>query len=229
MSIAILCPTRGRPEQFKRMVESVKKTSLIDVRIYSALTLKDFKKYDTNGISFNPCQEDETTVYKWNYLSSHAYCGHEEVKLFMLGADDTIFATPDWDKALLDHYNNLENKIHVYALQDSRDPEGTPHPIVTREYIDAMGYFMPPIFLHWFIDTWTVEIAKSNNCFTHLKDFELIHDKPSDNGQADETHNRIRRMGWHERDKYVNDTCHHFLEFEKNRLGAIIRHKHGEV
>lgn len=162
---------------------------------------------------------DVPTSFMWNELAKVAM-KHPEHKLFMLGSDDIIFSTKGWDKALIDHYNALENKIHVYALQDSRDPDGTPHPIVSREYIEAMGYFVPPIFLHWYIDTWTVEIAKANGCFTHMKDYLLVHDKPSDRGEGDETHNRIRRNGWKQRDDYVNETCQRYLDQDKMRLST---------
>lgn len=165
--------------------------------------------------------ENLPTAHKWNLMAENAL-QNSSAKLFMLGADDMIFETPGWDKALIDHYNALENKIHVYALRDSRDTDGTPHIIVSRDYILAMGYFVPPLFLHWFIDSWTVEIAKANNCFTHLRDFKLTHDKPSDRGQPDETHSRIREWGWHERDKWVAEKMAHVLEGEKKRLGGFI-------
>lgn len=216
--ISILVPSKGRPAYCKRMLESVGHTVECDGRVMLALDRRDTDLYQ----EYVPCDlivpDGLPTVHKWNLLAKKAmeYSSHN---LFMLGADDIIFSTSGWDKAIIDHYNALENKIHVYSLCDSRDPSGTPHPIVTREYIEAMGYFLPPIFLHWYVDTWTVEIAKANDCFTHMKDYLLVHDKPSDSGQSDETHNGIRRMGWHERDKYVNDTCQHFLEYEKLRLG----------
>lgn len=212
--IAILCPTRDRREQFKRMCESVSKTSR-NVKILSGSNGND-------PYAHYAFPTDYPTVAMWNYLASEAM-KNPEIKIFMLGADDMVFSTPGWDKALIDHYIALDNKIHVYALRDSRDAEGTPHPIVTREYIEAMGYFLPPIFLHWFVDTWTVEIAKANGCFTHIKEFELIHDKPSDKGNADDTHNRIRRMGWRERDGIVSDSCQHFLEYEKLRLAKAFQ------
>lgn len=208
--ISILCPTRGRPAQFKRMCDSVNSTTTSKVKILAC----------SNGNDDYVPQValDMPTVHMWNGLSRLT-----DSNLVMLGSDDIIFSTPDWDTTILDHYNSLENKIHVYALRDSRDPDGTPHPIVTREYIEALGYFMPPIFLHWFIDTWTVAIAKANQCFTHFKDYELIHDKPNDRGQADNTHNHIRRMGWHERDTVVDKECKHFLECEKNRLSRFMK------
>lgn len=222
--IALLCPTRARPEQFKRMCRSASNTAKLSRYIYVAVSLEDKEFYHQQwNIIITP--DGMPTVHKWNLLAQEAM-KVPEVKFFMLASDDMIFSTPRWDKSLLDHYSALENKIHVYALRDSRDPLGTPHPIVTREWITALGYFIPPLFLHWFGDTWTVEIAKFNGCFTHLTDYELIHDKPSDKGNADETHNHIRRMGWHERDKYVNDTCQHFLEHEKRRLAKIIMDNH---
>lgn len=239
MTIALLCPTRGRPEQFKRMVESAQKTATTDFVVWNAFSEGDLSDYRPSFIrpsgsflGYAPMHcygEYAPTVHKWNDMAVDAmkYGGEEDrIKLFMLAADDIIFETPGWDKALLDHYNALENKIHVYHLRDSRSDNGTPHPIVTRDYIDAMGYFLPPIFLHWFVDTWTVDTARYNNCFTHLKDFVLRHDKPSDKGQPDETHLGIRRMGWHERDTYVNATCQHFLESEKVRLAKHMSTKH---
>lgn len=213
--IAVLCPTRNRPEQFKRMKKSVEATS-DGVLICAASN----DPRDTYVRNFFPL--DMPTVHMWNVMAKDIY-DNTDIKLFMLGADDTVFSTPLWDKALINHYNKLENKIHVYALQDSRDVEGTPHPIVTREFIDAMGYAFMPIFLHWFVDTWTVDIAKANHCFTHLSDFELTHIKPSDHGKADETHTRIRRNGWFERDAYVNDFCKHIKTSEKLRLAYIIQ------
>lgn len=233
--IALLVPTRGRPEKFKRMCESAFKTASNkdNVSVLAALTeddeTKELYKHEYSGSVFSFIHPESTTVYKWNWLAGFAqaqcFDGEFTNKLFMLAADDIIFETPGWDKALIDHYNALENKIHVYALRDSRDPDGTPHPIVTREYLEAMGYFVPPIFLHWFVDTWTVAIANSNNAFTHLKDFLLTHDKPSDRGQPDETHTGIRARGWHSRDHQLAKSHCRFLEYEKMHLYLAM---HGE-
>lgn len=210
MSIAILVPTKGRPQQFERMVESANSTSSTRPTIYEAKSGKDVPEW-------------LPTVHKWNLLAEKAFKdGH---KLFMLGADDMIFKTNGWDTALLDHYNALENKIHVYHLQDSRDKDGTPHVIVTREWIEAMGYFLPPIFLHWYIDSWTVEIAKCNGVFTYMRDYLLEHDKPSDKGEADATHTGIRAQGWHERDQYVAKVMFPWLLTEQRRLRDIIEYQ----
>lgn len=209
--IVILCPSRDRPEKCLRMIKSVKgKASIL-----AAVSPEDDERYGFVNRSVMP--ELLPTAQKWNYLALQAM-GNPDNKLFMLGSDDMYFETDGWAEALINHYNSLENKIHVYALQDSRDSQGTPHPIVTREFIDAIGYFVPPVFLHWFVDSWLVDIGKSNQCFTHLRDFKLVHDKPSDDGKADTTHNGIRSYGWRERDSYVAESCKYFLDCEKARL-----------
>lgn len=229
MSIALLCPTKGRPQQFKRMMDSVAKTTSRHAVILMATNPEDWHEYKAvNGIVGYESwimPDVMPTAYKWEILAKKAISARfngKKISLFMLAADDMVFQTPLWDKALLDHYNALNNKIHVYALQDSRDIDGTPHIIVTREWIEAMGYFVPPIFLHWHIDSWTVEIAKANGVFTHMKDYLLMHDKPSDQGKPDATHTGIRAMGWRERDQWVADHCQYFLEYEKLRLKAAL-------
>ena len=223
MSIAILVPTKGRAEKFRRMVDSACKTSDALIQVYCAVSLEEQSKYKEciSGVKTNVFmatgQEYLPTVAKWNMLAELALKDSSN-KLFMLGSDDIIFSTPLWDKALLEHYAALENKIHVYHLQDSRDKDGTPHVIVTREYIEAVGYFLPPIFLHWYIDSWTVEMAKSAGVFTHMRDYELIHDKPSDSGNPDATHNGIRAQGWKKRDDYVAEKMQSWLGMEKDKL-----------
>jgi len=229
MTIAILTPTKGRPAQFRRMVESVEATTDTPVVVEMGYTLGDVSyglhQYDRTQVVTTTFPDGLPTVYKWNYLADFAF-KNPDIRLFMLGADDMIFATPGWERALLDHYNKLEEKIHVYSLQDSRDKEGTPHIIVTREYIEAMGFFLPPIFLHWMIDTWTADIAKRNNIFTYMTDYLLVHDKLSDKGQPDETHKGIRGMGWRERDQQVDKQCARYKEVLRDQLRMAIENKY---
>lgn len=216
--ITIICPTRGRPELCKRMVESALSTAEGKINIYLGIAGGTNEIYDNIKNEVQKFSVGELpTVAVSNFLADCCINNTSSKLLAMIG-DDVIFSTKGWDTALLAHYNKLENKQHVYSFLDSRSNEGTPHPIVTREYVETMGYFMPPLFLHWFADTWTVDIAKYAGCFTHLKDFLLVHDKPSDRGVSDATHNRIRDMGWHYRDSYVATKCRHFLEVEKKKL-----------
>lgn len=223
--ISLICPTRGRPEMCKRMVASARANSYSKIEVLLGIGGEDtentFKEnyygYDITGIDQTILTGTFPVVYVVNDLARWA-----NGDIIFLAGDDTVFATPGWDKAIQDHYDALVNKIHVYSLLDSRGENGTPHPAATRQYVKAMGYFYTPIFNHFYPDTWLVDIAKSNGCFTHLKDYLLIHDKPSDKGIQDETFKRVRASGWLNRDQKVNETCQHFLELEKQRLGKVM-------
>jgi hypothetical protein len=222
MTIALLVPSKGRATLCNRMIQSAFRTTTRKIHVYVCVTTEEFCEYtDTIKIPESDrfgavivTMPDCPTVHRWNRLAELALM-QKDTQLFMLASDDVVFSTPCWDEALLERY---DNKPHVYHLQDSRDSNGTPHPLVTREWIDVMGWAFPPIFLHWFLDSWTVEIAKANNCFTHLKDYLLEHLKPSDHGVGDATHNDIRRRGFHDRDLWVNAHCQDILQMYKEKL-----------
>lgn len=224
MKIAIICPTKGRPSQCLRMIESAKKTSTSNIVFYIGVQgdLNEYEKLKSLKNVFLLKMYDWTTCFSWNLMADKAF-DNTEVDFFMLGADDMVFYTAGWDMALINHYKSLRQKPHVYSFQDSRDVNGTPHPIMTREWVNVMGYFVSPIFLHWYVDTWNVAIAKANGVFTHFKDYLLYHDKPSDDGHADETHKGIRERGWNLRDGYLWSKCNAFLEYEKKRMDDFLR------
>jgi len=214
VKIALLTPTRARPEQLNRMMKSAVNTAeKANIDFYIAST-DGIDNYDFPNLK---TPDGMPTAFKWNLLAEEAMKDPEN-KLFMLASDDIIFSTPMWDSWLIEDYCHLENKIHVYHLQDSRDKNGTPHPIFSREWIEAMGYMVHPLFLHWQIDTWAVEIAKYCGCFTYVSDYLLQHIKPSDQGNPDATHTGIRQMGWHTRDAWTAERCKYLLEFEKQRM-----------
>lgn len=230
MTIALCCPSRQRVDLFKRMIKSALDTAHNKDNIAFYLGVSDnewpaYEKEVENLVKGVTCFPDGIpTVYKWNMIAIKQAMLHNHTH-YMLAADDMIFTTPHWDKAILDSYNGGPQ---VCSLRDSRDEDGTPHPIVTREYIETMGYFLPPLFLHWFVDSWTVEIGKANGCFTHLKDYMLVHDKPFHRGEPDDTHMCIRRNGWLNNDQWTNEKCQHILEGEKLRLARKLTSNHHE-
>lgn len=225
--IAILCPSKGRAKLCNRMIQSAYNTTSEKISVYVAVSAEEFNEYkqtikipESNRFNVVLAEmPDCPTVHRWNRLAELAMM-EPTTSYFMLGSDDIVFGTPLWDRELMASYSG---KPHVYHLQDSRDKDGTPHVICTREYIEAMGFFLPPIFLHWVIDTWTVEIAKANNCFTHLTDYLLEHVKPSDSGRPDETHLKIRRDGWHKRDMWLAKVSGDILDLYKERLRQCLK------
>lgn len=209
MNISILCPSRGRPHLLERMMASALKTAVHPerVKIYVYLNHDDPAQdgylavscYTGPEVSFSH-GPDAPTAYSWNQLA--AQCDGD---LLMLMGDDVVFRTRGWDNALEEAAATLPNGVGVLSFEDGRSEVGTahPHPVMTRKMYEALGYFTCPIFLHWYVDTWMVEIARRADAFRYVAGVVMEHVKPSDTGGADETHNRIRRGVWNQRDKAV--------------------------
>lgn len=228
MSIAMLCPTHWRPELCREMLESVKANTadISDITFYFCLdNTDDIKPYQDlfssiKDLSIAVCVYRQWTLSMcFNRLAEDAK-GHD---LYCLISDDCRFGSYGWDRALKNSYESLSNKIHMWCLQYNLDWDGTAFPILSKEFIHAMGWVVPPLFAQYYCDTWLGEIARANNCLTYLRDFNLVHEKKHPLGQGRELNDDVRRRAVLSRDSYVNDTCKHFLEYEKQRLAKAMQ------
>lgn len=223
MIIDILCPSRGRPHLAKRMYESICKTvsrpNHVRVWLYLSDNDPDVDKY--NVVSFSQgdvCWEKEVLVnvvygkdgptsYLWNHLAQHAY-GCRSDLLFLMG-DDVVFETEGWDEIYREAARNNPDGIFVLAPDDGRG-SGVPHPCVGRTWIDTLGFFVNPAFLHWGVDSYTEHLALSLDRFIRLPEVKITHQKVGETNPADETYKRLREGVWNKRDLQV-------LELMKSR------------
>lgn len=69
--------------------------------------------------------------------------------------DDAFPLAMHWDALIADGINS---GAAAFAWQDLNDPENVTHPVLSRQWIDALGYVLPTYFPFWFVDTWLLEI-----------------------------------------------------------------------
>ena len=110
-------------------------------------------------------------------LAKHDYC--------MLVGDDAQFLTKDWDKLIIDFFETYEKKDkiiyvcprdmtgseqrkwkkqklntdHPYKIERYPSPVGAAHFVLHKNWINTLGYFLPPQFWHWHIDNWLTKLA----------------------------------------------------------------------
>lgn len=83
--------------------------------------------------------------------------------IFMHCGDDIIFRTQNWDLKVRKAFNKYNDKI-VFAFGDDGAPNtriqnfGT-HGFIHQNWIDAVGYFVPPYFSSDYNDVWLNDIA----------------------------------------------------------------------
>lgn len=199
--ISILCPSRGRPELAKRMIETALSTASAPIEILLYLNDDDpeLERYK-NLISPEHYQigPDRSPGYSWNRLA-------EQCKgdiLFLMG-DDATFETQGWDQKVERAFEQFPDKIAcVYPYVPGIKKINNPHFCVHRNWVKALGYFVPPHFWHWYVDTWTRELARAVKRYVCLEDFPLpIILDPADNTTA-----RKDRLSLRERDHWLWET-----------------------
>jgi len=181
--ISVLVPSRHRPELAKRLLDTINDTKKNDVEIKFYLndndpTLEKYKELlPENVYIIGP---DQSSCFSWNYLSTlakHEYC--------MLVGDDAQFLTKDWDQHIIDFFETYEykdkilyvcardmtgsdqrrwekNKIPTdkpYKITTYPSPIGAAHFVLHKNWINTVGYFLPPQFWHWHIDNWLTKLA----------------------------------------------------------------------
>lgn len=180
--ISICLPTRSRPELFKRFCVSVLDGASDPDNI-------EFVVYRDN---------DDDSVYEYignrkevvgdRILQSAMYNECYKVAkgpIYMFAADDIVFNTKDWDKYVINAFENSADKI-IFAYpndENYRARFGTTG-FLHKNWIDTVGYFLPPYFAAQRADNWINAIAWRINRQVFLEPVVIRQDWIND----DKTH-----------------------------------------
>ena len=167
MKISSLVPTRGRPDSMTRYVCSVFDTasdpSSIEIIFYidnddlpSKIRAEELKeKYNIKYVFDNRITLSQTINECYKLA---------EGDILFLGSDDLIVRTQNWDKLVLEAYNQIEDKIALVYGHDGHSPTRfATHPFLHRAWVDVVGYVTPPYFVAGMADKWLNDVAKKIN------------------------------------------------------------------
>lgn len=153
------------------------------------------------------------------------------------GADDLIFRTPGWDVAAERAFEAVPDRLLV-AYTNDLVPGGqvkVTHFFASREWIEAVGYFMAHDFEHFGGDEWVERIAKAAGRLTWLKEVHVEHmhmkyrnPDGSPKSPRDETYLMKRRpdangAGMSDRDKVVMQRLLPQIEAAAGRVRAAMK------
>lgn len=198
INITICCPSRGRPELAHRMqttaLDTADNPDSIAVKFYLNTDDPLLAKY-REVLKDYQIGEDRSTVYSWNMLAEET-----DSKLFMLAGDDIQFMTQGWDTKFLSQFDKYPDGIFMISFRDGRNVERTaPHPVVSKQWRKSLGYYFPFMFHHWFVDTYTRDIAKEIGRYIFLDDVIIKAKKITE----DNTAKKVRSKGIPNRDRFV--------------------------
>jgi hypothetical protein len=214
--ISISCPSRGRPELAKRMIETALDTAENEVEFLIYLndddpTLEQYQDtIDKKHFTVGP---NRSTCYSWNLMAEQA-----KFDFIFLAGDDIQFKTKHWDTLMTKEFHRYPDKILMAIPYDGKQknkPEellsateptllgdyafSSPHFLVHRNWIATLGYFAPPFFWHWYVDTYTQNVARKINRCMYFPNVTIKAKKI-----FDDTGKNIRqKLQINDRDDYV--------------------------
>jgi hypothetical protein len=190
--ISLLLPTRKRPNNVKRLVDSLINTTsnINDIELY-------FYIDDDDNVSLELISKISNTIntkaIQGTYMSEHRtptwYMQNELVKactgpIFFYGADDVVFRTKNWDVVINKLYNNYEDKILLAYAPDGFQGGAIPvatHGFLHKNWVDIIGYLFPPVFNVAYNDTWITEVSETIKRRTYITDMYIEHMHPAAN------------------------------------------------
>ena len=180
MKIAILSPTRGRPSGLMRLYESVASTISGKHQIIFAYYIddddealqgyKDLQFPEHPNISVVPFIGQRQIIAR----AFNLMAGQITSDYYMNGADDMVFSTPGWDEIFSQRI--VCHPYGFYYFDDGIQHEGlATFALVSRQWIDLMGYFFPEHIRHNYIDTYIFDVARRAESLVYIPEVRLIH------------------------------------------------------
>lgn len=176
--ISILCPTRERRDDIERLVESVRDTA-------DNPQNTEFIFYiDDDDDSYKGCWRKYTRFIvgkryaikmsdMWNKCQEVA-----EGPYYFLAGDDVVFRTQGWDTKFMEAFDKFPDKIaFIHGLDGSAHDDaghGT-HGMIHKNWVDTVGYAVPPYFSMDYIDTWLNQVADMIRRHVQLPDVLTEH------------------------------------------------------
>ena len=216
--ISIVCPSRGRPELAKKMIDSFLKNPGCEVEILLYLNeddpkLKEYKiLIDSKYYSIGP---DRSPGYSWNLLAQQA-----KYDIIFLMGDDAYNITDNWGEIVLKTFDLYKDKIVMVVPDIKRisKKEFCPHFLLHKNWIKTLGYFIPPHFHQHYVDSWTREVEKALNRYVLLKNFVV----PIEMEVGDNTDKRYKKTWLIERDGWLNGVTSRWKENDIQTLKKLI-------
>ena len=159
--ISVLCPTRARPDNMRRLVDSIHRTAdrsdLVEVVWYidedDHESADVAKELDTRYI----VGPRIVLSQMWNTCMEYA-----RGDIVMHCGDDIVFRSPSWDTIVVAQFDASDDKILLVYGDDlyQRQAMAT-HGFYHRRWVEALGRLVPPYFSSDYNDAWNTEVART--------------------------------------------------------------------
>jgi hypothetical protein len=166
MKISLLTPTRNRPHAMQRLWQSALETAdqpeNLEIVFYmdddDVHAVAQFEKMDADepmGRVMGILGKRIVLSQMWNECQKVA-----SGEVFMHCGDDIVFRSPHWDTLVREHINSHPDKIvFVHGMDGIQNEKLGTHGFLHRNWVETLGYFVPPYFSCDYNDTWLTDVS----------------------------------------------------------------------
>ena len=168
MSIALFCPSRGRPKDAAALLESFTATkALPTTELFFCVDTDDPDLLEYSGVIAPSAPTGDPT----GPLNVHALAARTEVVGFI--GDDSRLETPGWDVQV---ERALERPGFCWAMDGTSERPWPSTVFVSREIVKALGWLALPDLRRGFFDVVWVHLAQETGTARPLPDVLIRHD-----------------------------------------------------
>ena len=235
--ISFCCPSRGRPELAKRLIDTATETQKGNTEFLFYLNDDDEKleQYkDLINEKHYTIGPNQSTCLSWNQM-----CEKANNEIVMLMGDDVQVITKDWDELIKNEFNRYEDKILMVVPSDGRpknkkrlgqqvklwddSPLPAAHFAVHKNWVNTLGWLAPVSFWHWHVDSYTQKIARKLNRCLYLPTVEFKAKKILNDNAGKQIRKNLN-IGF--RDEYVwKKIRNRYIEADVRALENFIKDK----
>jgi len=173
--ISILTPTRGRPDNVKRLIDSAFSTARFPEQV-------EFLFYvDLDDDSF-PVEIESSNVRvirgprMWLSVLQNILYAHCNGEIVMYSGDDLVFKTQDWDVKVVNAIEKYPDKLALVYPNDlaTHGQSMAIHGFLHRNWINAVGSWVAPGRGSLY-DLWHTEVARKLGRLHYLEDVHIAH------------------------------------------------------
>jgi glycosyl transferase/beta-hydroxylase protein BlmF len=234
--MALVCPTRGRPERAREFALSVMATADRPERLEILFYVDDD---DARRAEYGAMVEELGTAIRGGRMSlcvgpaigvPHAVnrlVGTCDSEVLLSANDDQVYLSAGWDTALDAAIERYRDGIYCIWFNDGWESENLcTFPIVGRKWVDTLGYLQFPFFEHFFADAWIWMLAKSIGRAHYLPEIHAEHRHwKIGKAEIDDTYRRLAGDAddpRQARDRAVIDRFERYFLADVDALRAVI-------
>lgn len=178
-NLLIVVPTRGRPGNIARLLDSVHATSKLKTHIHIGVDDDDPELENYHRVmdkAANPGDEMSIGPRKGltGWTNEIAVPAAEVYPFLASFGDDMVPRTPGWDKALIEGIERMGATGFTYPWDGTREdiPEAC---VMSSNIVMELGWMAHPDLNHWYIDNVWADLGRGAGCIKHLRAIAVDH------------------------------------------------------